>query len=40
MDDQALKIFYKEEIGKLIEAIGDVDILDLVYRIMVETINK
>jgi hypothetical protein len=40
MDDQALKIFYKVEIGKLIDETEDIDLLDLVYKIMLETIKK
>lgn len=34
MDDYDIKAFYKEEIAKLIEVTEDIDLLDLVYKIL------
>lgn len=34
MDDLAKKKFYQEEIDKLIEGVKDIDLLDLVYKIL------
>ena len=34
MDDFDIKAFYKVEIEKLIEAANDIDLLDLVYKML------
>ena len=36
MDDYDGEVFYKEEIKKLIDETKDLDLLDLVYKLMVE----
>lgn len=36
MDDYDGEVFYKEEIKKLIDETEDVDLLDLVYKILAE----
>lgn len=34
MDDYDVKEFYKAEIEKLVEAANDIDLLDLVYKML------
>jgi hypothetical protein len=34
MDDYGGRVFYIEEIGKLVEMVKDTDLLDLVYRML------
>lgn len=36
MDDYDGGVFYKKEIEKLIEESEDIDLLDLVYKILIE----
>ena len=38
MVDLAVKTFYKEEIDKLIEEVKDIDLLDLVYRMLLSEV--
>ena len=39
MDNEVEASFYKEEISKLIEETNDLDLLDLIYKILAEVKN-
>ena len=38
MDDNEMRTFYKAEIDKLIDQARDVDVLDLVYKILLTSV--